>query len=75
MMPARGCEDHHRLEVMVLDWAGAVQGCQLHHQSCNPVDLRGKVEAWSTEENPVENCGGRNEEHEPHLGHHPEAGQ
>ena len=76
---------------MALDWARAAQGCQLHHQSCDPLDSRGKAEAWLTEENLVKNCGdnlakncGDNlakncgsgtEEHEPQLGHHPEAGQ
>ena len=34
-------------------WIGHVlhKGCQLHHQSCNPLDPRGKAEAWSTEDN------------------------
>ena len=30
---------------------------------------------WSSEDNLGKNCGGRNEEDEPQLGHHPEAGQ
>ena len=60
---------------MALDWARAVQGCQLHHQSCDPLDPRGKVEAWLTKDNLAKNCGNRNEEDEPQLGHHQEAGQ
>ena len=55
--------------------ARAAQACQLHHQSCNPKDLRRKAEAWSTEGNLAKNCGSGNEEQEPQLGHHPEAGQ
>ena len=58
----------------VLDWTRAAQWCQLHHQSCNPLDPRGKAKAWSTEDNLAKNCGSGNEEHEPQLGHHPEAG-
>ena len=60
---------------MALDWARALQGCQLHHQSCNPLDPRGKAEAWSTEDNLAKNCGSGNKEHEPKLGHHPETGR
>ena len=60
---------------MLLDWARAAQRCQPHHQSCNPLDPRGKVEVWSTKDNLVKNCGSSNEEHEPQLGHRPEAGQ
>ena len=58
-------------------WIGHVlhKGCQLHHQSCNPLDPRGKAEAWWTEDNRVKNYGSGNEEHERELGHHPEAGQ
>ena len=58
-------------------WIGHVlhKGCQLHHQSCNPLDPRGKAQAWSTEDNLAKNCGNGNEEREPQLGHHPEAGQ
>ena len=41
-------------------------------QSTGP---RGKVEAWSTEDYLAKNCGRGPEEHEPQLGHHPEAGQ
>ena len=59
---------------MALDWARAAQGCQLHHQSCNLLDPRGKAEAWLIEDNPVKNCGSGTEEHEAQLGHHPEAG-
>ena len=47
----------------------------IHHQSCNPLETRGKAEVWSTEDNLVKNCGSRNEEDELQLGHHPEAGQ
>ena len=75
MVPARGYGDHHHQEAMALDWVHAAQGCQLHHLSCNPLDPRGKAEAWSSEDNLAKNCGTRNEEHEPQLGHHPEAGQ
>ena len=74
-VPARGYGDHHHQEAMVLDWARAVQGCQLRHQSCDPLYPRGKAEAWSTEDNLAKNCGSRTEEHEPQLRHHPEAGQ
>ena len=74
-VPARGYGDHHHQEAMVMNWARAAQGCQLHHQSCNPLDPRGKVEVWSTEDNLAKNCVSRHEEHEPQLGHHPEAGQ
>ena len=48
---------------MALDWAHAAQGCQLHHQSFNPPDPRGKAEAWSTEDNLAKDCGSRNKEH------------
>ena len=41
----------------------------------NPRDPREKLEAWSTEDNLVKNCGSGNEEDEAQLGHHPEAGQ
>ena len=44
-------------------------------KNCNPLDLRGKAEAWSAEDNLVKNYGSGNEDHEPQLGHHPEAGQ
>ena len=74
-VPARGCGDHHHQEAMTLDWARDAQGCQLHHQSCNPLDARGKAEVWSTEDNLATNCESRNEELEPQPGHHPEAGQ
>ena len=47
----------------------------IHYQSCNPLDSRGKAEAWSTKDNLVRNCGSGNEENKPQLGHHPEAGQ
>ena len=60
---------------MALDLARAARGCQLHHQSCNPLDPKGEEEALSTEDNLVKNCGSENEAHEPQLGHHPEAGQ
>ena len=60
---------------MALDWAHTAQGCQPHRQSYNPLDLRGKGETWLTEDNLAKNCGSRNEENEPQLGHHPEAGQ
>ena len=73
--PAGGYGDHHNQEAMVLDWARAAQGCQLHHQGCNPLDPRGKAEAWSTKDNLAKNCGSGNEEHEPQLRNHPEAGQ
>ena len=53
---------------MALDWARAAQGCQLHHQSCTPLDPRGKEEAWLTEDNLAKNCGSRNEEDEPQHG-------
>ena len=62
-------------EAMALCWARAAQGCQLHHQSCNPLDPRGKLEAWSTEDNLEKNCGSGNEENEPQVGHQSEAGQ
>ena len=42
---------------------------------CNPLDPRGKAEAWSTEDYLAKNCGSENEEDEPQLGHHPEACQ
>ena len=71
----RGYGDHHHQEAMALDWARAAQGCRLHHQSFNPLDSRGKAEAWSTEDTLEKDCGRRNEEYEPQLGHHPEAGQ
>ena len=71
----RGYGDHHHQEAMALDWARAAQGCQLHHQSCNPLDPIGKAETRSTEDNLAKNCGSGTEEHEPQLGHHPEAGQ
>ena len=67
-MPARGYGDNHHREAMALSWARAVQGCQLHHQSCNPLDPRGKAEAWSTKDNLAKNCGSGNEEHESQLG-------
>ena len=35
-----GIQSAHQ-EAMALDWARAVQGCQLHHQSCHPLDPRG----------------------------------
>ena len=57
---------------MLLDWAHAVQGCQLHHQSCSPLDLRGQAEAWSTKDNLVKNCGSGNEEDERQLWNHSE---
>ena len=44
-------ETIHHKETMALDWVRSAQGCQLHHQSCNPLDPRGKAEAWSTEDN------------------------
>ena len=60
---------------MALDWASAGQGCQSHHQSCNPLDPGGRggegAEAWSTEDNLAKNCASGNEEHEPQVGHHP----
>ena len=61
---------------MALVWEPVAQGCQLHHQSCNPPDPRGrgKVEAWLTEDNLAKNCGSRNEEHESQLGHAPSRG-
>ena len=74
-VPARGYGDNYHQEATALDWAHFAQGWQLHHQSCNPPDPRGKVEAWSIEDNLVKNCGSRDQEHEPQLGHHPEAGQ
>ena len=52
--------DHHNQEAMVLDWARAAQGCQLHHRSFNPLDPSGKAEEWSTEDNLAKNCGSRN---------------
>ena len=62
-VPARGYYgDHHDQEAMALDWARAAQGCQLHHQSCNPLDPRGKAEAWLTEDNLAKKCGSGNEE-------------
>ena len=61
-VPARGYGDHHHQKVMALDWACAAQGCQLHHHSCNPLDPRGKAEAWLTKDNLVKNCGSGNEE-------------
>ena len=75
MGQARGYGDHYQQEAMTLDWACAAQGWQLHHKLCNPLDPRGKEEAWSTEDNLEKNCGSRNGEHEPQLDHHPEAGQ
>ena len=60
---------------MALDWARPAQGCQLHHQICNPLDPRGKAEARSTEDKLAKNCGSGNEELEAQLGHHPEVGQ
>ena len=75
MVPAREYGSRHYQEAMALDWAHVAQGCQLHHQSCNPLDPRGKADAWSTEDNLAKNCGSGNEEHDPQLGHHPEAGQ
>ena len=74
-VPAREYGDHHHQEAMALDWALAAEGCQLCHQSCNPLDPRGKVEVWSTEDNLAKNCGSKNEEYEWQLGHYPEAGQ
>ena len=59
----------------MLDWTRAAQWCQLHHQSCNPLDPRGKAKAWSTEDNLAKNCGSGNKGHEPQLGYHPETGQ
>ena len=55
-------------------WIGHVlrKECQLHYQSCNPLDPRGKAEAWSTEDNLAKNCRSGNED-EPQLGRHPEA--
>ena len=38
------------------------------------LDPRGKAKEWSTESNSAKNRGSRNEEHEPQLGHSPEAG-
>ena len=72
MVPAREYGDYYHQEAMALDWAYAVQWCQLHHQSCNPLDPRVKVEALSTEDDLSKNCGSRNE---AQLGLHPEAGQ
>ena len=46
---------------MALDWACTAQECQLHHQSWNPLDPRGKAEAGSTEDNLAKNCGRGNE--------------
>ena len=74
-VPATGYGTYRHQEAMALDWARAAQRCQLHHQSCNPLDPRRKAEAWSTEGNLAKNCGNGNEEDEPHPGHHPEAGQ
>ena len=74
-VPAREYGDHNHQKAIALDWARVAQGCQLHHQSCNPLNPRGKAEAWSTEDNLVKNCGSRNEKEEPQRGHHPKAGQ
>ena len=60
---------------MALDSARAAQGGQFHHQSCNPLDPRGKAEVWLTEDSLVKNRGSGNEEDKPQLGHNPEAGQ
>ena len=59
LVPARGYGDHHHQKAMALNWARAAQECQLHHQSCGPLDPREKAEAWSTEDNPAKNCGRR----------------
>ena len=50
-VPARWYGDYHHQKLMALDWAWAAQGCQLHHQSCNPTDPRGAAEVQSTEDN------------------------
>ena len=60
MVPVRGSGEHYHQEAMALDWAHAAQGCQVHHQSCNPLDPRGKAEElwkrkwrrWTTPEAP-----------------------
>ena len=75
MVPAREYGSRHYQEAMALDWAHVAQGCQLHHQSSNPLDPRGKAEALSTEDNLAKNCGSGNGENEPELEHHPEACQ
>ena len=64
-----------RLIIQAMHLCCAAQGCLFHHQSCNPLDPRGKAEAWLTKDILVKNCGSGNEEDEPQLGHHPEAGQ
>ena len=38
-------------------------------------EVSGSGEEALTEDNLTKNCGGENEEREPQLGHHPEAGQ
>ena len=54
-MPARGYGDYHQQKVVALEWACAAQGCQLHHQSCNILDPRGKAEAGSPEDSLAKN--------------------
>ena len=59
---------------LALHWARAAQGCQLCHQSCSALDSKGKAEEWSTKDNLAKASGSGNEDHEPHLGYHPDAG-
>ena len=51
-------------------WIGHVlrKDSNSHHQSCNPLDPRGKAEEWSTEDNLANNCGSGNEELETTAG-------